>query len=165
MDDLAYFAPGAAFQQAARDILRTRSGMSGLGQPVPEASAVSAIVKDALGRSYPGITIKAVLEQTGSTIAEGKTGDDGRVKFDLPSKGLSILLTPSVGPFWKSIPEQVRKISLPTAGVFKDKWGWDESAQFTVLPKKIDDFLTFTNILIAGGIAIGVWWFFIRKDD
>lgn len=139
-------------------------GMTLGSEPKPEPSAVSAIVKDELGRPYPGVTVAAILEESGSIIAQSKTDEKGRVKFDVPSSGVSILLMPKPGLFYKSIPESARVESLPTSGFLRDKWGWDESATFKVLPMKFEDYLTLQNIVIGVAAIAAIWWFFIRQD-
>jgi hypothetical protein len=54
--------------------------------------------------------------------------------------------------------------SLPTSGFLRDKWGWDESATFKILPMKLEDYLTLENIVIGVAAIVAIWWFFIRQD-
>jgi hypothetical protein len=149
--------------------VRRSSPLGRLGQPVPEPSAVSATVHDAYGRPYPNIAVSAAHQETGQTIAKGTTDHQGQVKIGLPASGLQIVLTPEAGFFLKAVPEQGIVTSLPVStGAVKDvvrsNWGWGDSVKFKILPKGSDDFLTTTNLVIAGGVALAVWYFFFKGD-
>lgn len=144
----------------------------GLGQePVPEPSAVSAIVKDSFGRGYPGLSVKAAHEGTGEFIGRGITNPEGRVKIDVPSSNLRVAIEPETGFFLKSYPEGDVRTSLPleTKGVvveaLRRNWGWGHSAEFVVYPKAIEDYLTTTNLIITAVVAGGIWYFFLRKKE
>jgi hypothetical protein len=145
------------------------SALGRLGQPVPEPSAVSAIVHDAYGRLYPNIVVSAAFQETGQTIAKGTTDHQGQVKINLPSSGMQIILTPEVGFFLKADPEQGIVTSLPVStgsvkDVVRSNWGWGDSVKFRILPKGTEDFMTTTNLVIAGVSALAVWYFFLREN-
>jgi hypothetical protein len=137
-----------------------------LGQPTPEPAAVSAIIIDPLGQPYPKITVVAAIAETDTEISRGETDADGRIKFVIPSADAKIKIIPKPGLLYKAIPESVTVTSLPTTGIIPiiGKWGWGDSANFTVYSKKLEDFVT-TNTMIAAGVIAFIAWFFLRNKS
>jgi hypothetical protein len=133
-----------------------------LGQPKVEASAVSAVIKDALGQPYTKAKVSAVLAQTGGEIASGAADDQGRVLINVPSSGLIIKLVPQPGFLNKAVPEDATVVSKPTSGLF-GKWGWGDSANFVIYPKKAEDFVTLNTLIAVGVAGFIVWYFFKAK--
>lgn len=138
------------------------SELFGLGQPKLEASAVSAIVKNALGQPSAKVKVSATLAQTGEEVVSDRTDGEGRVMLNVPSSGLVIKLVPQPGFLNKSVPEDVTVVSKPTSGLF-GKWGWGDSANFVIHPKKVEDFVTL-NTVVAVGVGAFILWYLFKGE-
>lgn len=136
-----------------------------LGQPTPEASAVSAIIKNVLGQPYPKIKVEAIVSQTGTQVASGETDSQGRVRLDVPSSGLPITIVPKPGFLYRAVPEEASVVSRPISGLNPlATWGWGDSINFVVYPKKAEDFISMNTLMVAGLVGLGVWYFFLRDE-
>ena len=145
-------------------VFGVETDLFGLGQPKPEPAAVSAIITNELGLPYPKIKVAATVAQTDTLIDAGETDDQGRIRFDVPSSGLLMRITPQLGFFARAVPESATVASLPTTGILPvGKWGWDNSVKFTIYPKKAEDFMTTTTVVGAGLIVLGLWYFYFRE--
>lgn len=142
--------------------LCVQSDLFGLGQSKLEPSAVSAIVKNSLGQPSAKVKVSAVLAQTGEEVTSDRTDGEGRVMLNVPSSGLVIKLVPQPGFLNKSLPEDATVVSKPTSGLF-GKWGWGDSANFVIHPKKVEDFVTL-NMVVGVGVAAFIVWYLFKAE-
>lgn len=145
-------------------VFGVQNDLFGLGQPTPEPAAVSAIITNALGLPYPKVKVTAAIAQTDTVISVGETDDQGQIRFEIPSSKLAVKITPDAGFMFRSVPEYTTVTSLPTTGILPvGKWGWGDSAKFTIYPKKAEDFVTTNSVIGASLVALGLWYFFFRE--
>lgn len=161
-------------------IIREKTSLERLGQgeePVPgTASRVSAIVTEE-GSPSEDVEVQLLDSKEKTVLGSGRTDVKGRISFDLDTAYLPVTLRVAPPDGKSADPARHKTISWPMPGGFFSTgliktWSWDRSVRFTLgapVEEELDlkKVLTLKNILIAGGVLLGVYvlWGLVRKEE